>query len=293
MTKSTNEILALNVTIANNLLSLRSTRKALDADLFKKANTALYELLADIFFNHSDIAEDKDERAALINWYKEEVKAGKLPKLKTTSPNLIDVMTRIVFAETDKTTKRVAAYARVLKVLNKVENGFSTKAELLTFVEDKGGIESIDGQLLTKNGVSKKEQTEAAVAALKENFADVKTSFKQTLKVKEVTAAATELKGKTVALVGEVQADGSIVLKHVCAEVAFAGREKNYGGAAVTAALKNMVTVQSDAIENAIKAKQPKKAKSTAKALVEQAKKPAPATVCTDNKAEVAMEVAA
>ena len=256
MTKST-KTLSLHTAVANTLLKLRDERINLDADLFAKANTALYTKLAEIFFAHAEIVNDEETVKAFRDWYDAN---ETLPKFKTNSPTLIDMMTRIVLADSDTKIKRVNAYARALKVLNKVEGGFKDVTSLVAFITENGGLEEIDADLLA-NKQSKKDATAKTVENLRENFSDIKTSFKQTIKVKEVSEAVTELKDKYVSLVGIVNADGSITVKHVCAEVAFAGREKNFGGGAVTAAIKNMLSVQSDAIATASeKQKAPKKA---------------------------------
>lgn len=256
MTTSTKKIVALHITTANTLMKLRDERIALDADLFAKANTALYTKLAEIFFAHAEIANDVETVAAFREWYDAN---DALPKFKTNSPTLIDMMTRIVFADSEAKIKRVNAYARALKVLNKVEGGFASVAALVAFITENGGLEEIDADLLASKE-NKKEAAAKEVEEVRENFSEIKTSFKQTIKVKEVTAAVAELKNKYVSLVGIVNADGSITVKHVCAEVAFSGREKNFGGGAVTAAVKNMLAVQSESIADAKEKKaEPKK----------------------------------
>ncbi|NVK00098.1 MAG: hypothetical protein HWE12_01030 [Oceanospirillaceae bacterium] len=250
------EIKAVSTTTINNLVALRNERIKADAKggVLFKANNYLYNTLADIYFAVSEIVEDKELVKAVREYYAEQrAKEPKsYPAFKTNTPNIYDVCVRLVFADSETTVKRANAYTRVLKILSKTTDAFSNTEELIEYFKANGGIEGIDGDLIKNKEQREKERKakNSDVAKLKERFVDVKTDYKKTVNISAVDKAAAELAGTNVVLVGVVGKDGSIVVKHVCAEKEFGTRTAaNCGAGVVSAALNNMLSVNAEALK--------------------------------------------
>jgi len=252
----TKEIKAVSTTTINNLVALRKERIKADAKggVLFKANNYLYNTLADIYFAVSEIVEDDVAPKEVRAYYAEQraKEPESYPAFKTNTPNIYDVCVRLVFADSETTVKRANAYTRVLKILSKTTDAFSNKKELIEYFKANGGIEGIDGDLIKNKEQREKEREakKAVVTKLKERFVDVKTDYKKTVNISAVDKASAELAGTNVVLVGVVAKDGSIVVKHVCAEKEFGTRTAaNCGAGVVSAALNNMLSVNAEALK--------------------------------------------
>jgi hypothetical protein len=149
-------------------------------------------------------------------------------------PHLIDLLTKVVFSQGGAIdASRISSYARVLKIAA-MSPEVDCAADLTDFIKKSGGVEEVRRQLTKRNTKSVAER----VIAVKKSYNDLDGG--QVINYSEVSDSAAELEGNYVVLLGKVNAQGAIEVKHMCAEVAYGACKKNFGSSVVNKALTHM-----------------------------------------------------
>ena len=195
-------------TFRNRFETICERRKQWDQTVFSTANKGLYEILADLYKLYEQM-DEKDETTERIRaWLVNEAIRQDIP-FKQKKPSLIDLLVKVAFTSTGKDSKRVSAYARVLKVIANTEGVYA--ADIPKWIESNGGIEEIR-QKTAKNTATKTDRVENGKVILAD--ADTLTS----VTIDSASAYVSGNTNKPVVLVGIMRASGAIDIKHICVE---------------------------------------------------------------------------
>lgn len=221
-------------TFRNRFETICERRKQWDQTVFSTANKGLYEILADLYKLYEQM-DEKDETTERIRaWLVNEAIRQDIP-FKQKKPSLIDLLVKVAFTSTVKDSKRVSAYARVLKVIANTEGVYA--ADIPKWIETQGGIEEI------------RQQTAKSTATKTERFEKGKEIVieAETLASITIDAASAFVSGnvnKPVVLVGILNASGVIDIKHICVEKD--DESKISGKSAINSALANVYSKHND-----------------------------------------------
>ena len=244
MTKQKNEV-NVNVIEASvtalmcQVTSLREQRIGWQRDAFATANDGLYNLLTEVYSVY-DLMKDatkesKQKRIAL----KEMCNALSIT-FRAKKPHLIDLLTKIVFSQGGAIdASRISSYARVLKIAA-MSSAVDCAADLTSFIKKSGGVEEVRRQLTKSNTKSVADR----VIAVKQSYDDFAGG--RTINYSEVSDSAAVLEGNYVVLLGRVNAQGAIEVKHMCTEIAYGACKKNFGSSVVNKALTHMYDLNAE-----------------------------------------------
>jgi len=206
MTKQTNaEIFS---TFQKSVNTLISERKEWQSTVYEDANSALYALLSRIYELYDGMKTEQAADAEKRQWMYAEYK--KLVKKAQKKPSVIQMLTRIVFSDTQADSRRINSYARVLTAASQSDSVVSA-ADVSAFIRNNGGIEEVRLSL-TKNSLSPK------VRAKEGRSIALDTKSLANVSISAITESAASLKGSFVSLIGYVTARGIIEVKHFCVE---------------------------------------------------------------------------
>lgn len=244
MTKSTkavvnNEVIEASVTaLMCQVTSLREQRMGWQSSAFATANDGLYNLLTEVYAVY-DLMKDATKESKQKRIALKEMCSALGITFRAKKPHLIDLLTKVVFSQGGAIdASRISSYARVLKIAA-MSPEVDCAADLADFIKKSGGVEEVRRQLKKRKSMSVAER----VIAVKKSYNDFDGG--QTINYSEVSDSAAELEGNYVVLLGKVNAQGTIEVKHMCAEVAYGECNKNFGSSVVNKALTHMYDLNS------------------------------------------------
>ena len=196
---------------------------------FKTANERLYEMFASLYQIYEGCRDLQNTANTLKQtWLKEqcEKRGITLPK-KPTLQTLLVKYAFDGFGAVD--SKRISAYVRVFTIATTIENVMAEN--IVSWIKENGGIEEIRQQS-TKSAVTKKQRSDEGMKILAN--AQTLTCIKTDL---TSSYAATKV-DEVVLLVGFLQADGIVAVKHTL----FSSEDNSSikGSTAINAALCNV-----------------------------------------------------
>lgn len=221
-------------TFRNRFETICERRKQWDQTVFSTANKGLYEILADLYKLYEQMDEKNEATEKIRAWLVNEAIHQDIP-FKQKKPPLIDLLVKVAFTSTVKDSKRVSAYARVLKVIANTEGVYA--ADIPKWIEEKGGIEEIRQQTAKKTA-TRTERFEKG----KEIVTDAETLASVTIDA--ASAYVSSNVNKPVVLVGIMKASGVIDIKHICVENEEGS--KISGKTAINTALANVYSKHND-----------------------------------------------
>lgn len=206
MTNQTANLKITATTIAafkKRVNTLFAEREEWQNTMYATANQRLYQLLADIYTVYLGAKDGNDIDTAKYDWLHAEVKKRKIPTAKT--PTFIQLITKYVFSESDTDSRRVNSYARVLSCA--AQEGVGTGNAIAAYITRRGGIEEIRAALAKNTKTPTQRSAEGrTIADAQRNIAVVASD--------ELAQYATKANGSYVVLLGRMNAQGNIEVKH-------------------------------------------------------------------------------
>lgn len=187
--------------------TLLTDREEWQTTFLATANQRLYQLLGDIYTIYLEAKDGNDVDANKYAWLLNEVQMRKIPTAK--NPTFIQLITKYVFSDSDTDSRRVNSYARVLSCA--AQENVGTGNAIANYITDRGGIEEIRAALAKNTKTPKQRASEGRnIADAADNIAVVACdAFAQ---------YATEANGKYLVLVGKMNAQGNVEVKHMVFE---------------------------------------------------------------------------
>jgi hypothetical protein len=189
----------------NEITELRNTASGWYGNQYKSSNEALYSIFSKLYVLYDNLTTTTDEATTQKReWIEAECKAKGV--VLTKKPTILQLLVNYAFYVDDvDCTKRLSSYVRVLKAA--VCTDSVAADNIANWIADNGGIESIRQQT-TKSAVTKEMRIEEGISLVNRfktlsTFSDSKTQQYASTKTEEV-----------VLLVGVLQADGSVAVKH-------------------------------------------------------------------------------
>ena len=189
----------------NEITELRNTASGWYGNQYKSSNEALYSIFSKLYVLYDNLTTTTDEATTQKReWIEAECKAKGV--VLTKKPTILQLLVNFAFYVDDvDCSKRLSSYVRVLKAAV-CTDGIAAD-NIANWIADKGGIESIRQQT-TKSAVTKEMRIEEGISLVNRfktlsTFSDRKTQQYASTKIDEV-----------VLLVGVLQADGTIAVKH-------------------------------------------------------------------------------
>ena len=200
---------------ANALMAFRSRfetscerRKEWEETVFSTANKGLYEMLGELYKLYDEMNGNDKATEMKRAWLVKEAKRRKIP-FKKNKPSLIELLVKVAFTSTIKDSHRVSAYVRVLNIIANTEGVYA--ADIPKWIEAKGGIEEIRQEAAggTATRVERIENGKAIVA---------ETETLASVTIEAASALVSGNVNKPIVLVGIMNANGVIDIKHICVE---------------------------------------------------------------------------
>lgn len=231
MTNDTNLNANVLASFQNRVNTITTERQTWQTTQFNTANEALYKLLGDIYTLYDEAKGDTEADQKKREWLLAECTAKKLPLNK--KPSFIQMLVKFIFSDNDTDSRRISSYTRVLSAAAQSDD-VKVGADVPNFIRKYGGVEEIRASL-SKNTKTPKQRAQMGRGIALNKASIVEVSSDVTLE------HAASLKNQAVLLVGFVNAQGKVDVKHICFEN---GVEKTLIGAktAVNAALSNLYT---------------------------------------------------
>lgn len=200
-------------------------------------------MLGEIYTIYLQAKDGSDVDAEKYAWLLAQVQKRNIPTAKT--PTFIQLITKFVFNDSDTDSRRVNSYARVLNCA--AQEGVGTGNAIATFISERGGIEEIRSALAKNTKTPKQRAFEGRkVADAGDNITVVASD--------ELAQYATQAKGQYVVLLGKMNAQGNVEVKHVVFEDEV-GEERIAGKTVVSGALSNLYSTTAKADKKAAKRK--------------------------------------
>jgi hypothetical protein len=225
-----------------NIKTIVEAREKWQGSLFKSANDSLYNLLGKIFDlieeTKTNTEADKEKR----DWLLSECRKRKLRH--NMKPSFIQLITKLVFSDSDVDSRRISSYVRVLTAAKQYKD-VVVGADVPNFIRKNGGIEEIRASLC------KNTKTPTQRAELGRGLA-LKSKILCEVTTEETLSYATKTKGNFAVALGIVNAKGVIEVKHVCYENPI----NNYmpsGKTAINTALSNLYSIIAKKEKNELK----------------------------------------
>jgi len=191
-----------------NVNTIVKERKQWQGGLFKSANESLYDLLGRIFDLIEDTKTNTEADKEKRDWLLSE--CGKRNIKHNSKPSFIQLITKLVFRDSDVDSRRISSYVRVLTAA-KQSRGVVVGADVPNFIRKYGGIEEIRASL------SKNTKTPSQRAELGRGLA-LKSKVLCEVTTAEMLSYATKTKGTFAVALGIVNAKEDIEVKHGCYE---------------------------------------------------------------------------
>ena len=217
-------------------------REKWQGSLFKSANDSLYNLLGKIFDlieeTKTNTEADKEKR----DWLLSECRKRKLRH--NMKPSFIQLITKLVFSDSDVDSRRISSYVRVLTAAKQYKD-VVVGADVPNFIRKNGGIEEIRASLC------KNTKTPTQRAELGRGLA-LKSKILCEVTTEETLSYATKTKGNFAVALGIVNAKGVIEVKHVCYENPINNNMPS-GKTAINNALSNLYSIIAKKEKNELK----------------------------------------
>jgi len=215
--------------------TLFTEREEWQTTLFATANQRLYELLADIYNVYLDAKDGSGVDTKKYEWLQNEVTKRKIPTSKNA--NFIQLITKYVFSDSDTDSRRVNSYARVLSCA--AQEGVGNGNAIAEYITERGGIEEIRAALAKNTKTPKQRAVEGrSIAANAKNIAVVCNE--------KLAQHAAKSKGNYVVLLGIMNAQGEVEIKHAVFENDVSD-ERIAGKTVVSGALSNLYSTSEKA----------------------------------------------
>ena len=199
---------------------------------FKSANDALYAMLGEVYDLYMEAKGDSAENEQLREWLIDQCNAKQLPLSK--KPTMLQMLVKLIFTDNDTDTRRVSSYARVLNTAA-LSDEVSVGADVAKFIQKYGGVEAI------RAAQSKGTKTPSQRAELGRSIALQQPSLAE-VSIGDAAENVAAAQNQFVLLVGQLNAQGSVEIRHVCYEVAPSPQHLS-AKTAVNAALSNLYTL--------------------------------------------------
>jgi hypothetical protein len=228
----------------NRVNTICTQRTTWQQTQFKSANDALYAMLGELYditrqFTNSTKADELKYEWLLSECTK---KGAKLSK----KPSFLQLLVKYVFTDNDTDSRRISSYVRVLNAALQSSEVKSAE-DVSVFIRKYGGVEEIRASLAKGTKTPLQRAASGREIILKgKSLATVSTA--------ETAKHAATAKGKIVLLVGILNAQGSVDVKHVCYELAPTDSHLS-AKSAVNAALSNAYATLNKATRKVAKRK--------------------------------------
>jgi hypothetical protein len=223
----------------NEITELRNTASGWYGNQYKSSNEALYSIFSKLYVLYDNLTTTTDEATTQKReWIEAECKAKGV--VLTKKPTILQLLVNYAFYVADvDCSKRLSSYVRVLKAAV-CTDGIAAD-NIANWIADNGGIESIRQQT-TKSAVTKEMRIEEGISLVNRfktlsTFSNSKTQQYASTKTDEV-----------VLLVGVLQADGTIAVKHTIFKEEDNSNIK--GSTAINTALCNVYSKHNETIKN-------------------------------------------
>jgi hypothetical protein len=171
--------------------------------VFASANAGLYDLLAQVYELYLSAKVGNGVSEQKYDWLIKQVAQRNIPHSK--NPTFLQLVTKLVFADSATDSRRVNSYARVLACAAEADIGDSS--QIFNYISSQGGIEEIRASMSKNTKTMKQRATEGASRAQSaNNIAVVETD--------ELAQYAAKASGKFVVLLGVMNARGQVEVKH-------------------------------------------------------------------------------
>jgi len=223
----------------NEITELRNTASGWYSNQYKTSNEALYSIFSKLYVLYDKLTTTTDEATTQKReWIEAECEAKGVNLSK--KPTIIQLLVNYAFfIEGENNSKRISAYVRVLKTATCIEG---VRADNISkWIVTEGGIENIR-QLTTKSAVTKEMRIEEGILLLNrfETISNVSNN-----KTQQYASSKTD---EVVLLVGVLQADGTIAVKHTIFKEEDNSNIK--GSTAINTALCNVYSKHNETIKN-------------------------------------------
>lgn len=248
MTKAANINTSLVADFKNRVNTICKQRTTWQSTQFKSANDALYNMLGELYALNQQCSTNTKADTEKYKWLLNECKRKGI-KL-SAQPTFIQLLVKYVFTDNDTDSRRISSYARVLTAAIQ-SSEVLTAADVPVFIRKYGGVEEIRASLAKGTKTPLQRATYGRSIVMQSNkLATVSTEDT----VKHVAKA----KDTVVLLVGVLNAQGSVDVKHVCYEFAPTDNHKS-AKSAVNAALSNVYSTKQYATKKVAKQKKEEK----------------------------------
>lgn len=228
MTNYVNTKTAVLAAFKERVNTLFAEREHWETTLYASANKRLYELLGNIYTIYLEAKDGNDVDAEKYAWLLNQLNERNIPTAKT--PTFIQLITKYVFSESDTDSRRVNSYARVLTCA--AQEGVGTGNAIANYITKRGGIEEIRSALAKNTKPPKQRAAEGRqIANDSDNIAVVEND--------EVAQYATNASDSYVVMLGKINAQGNVEVKHVVFEEEVCN-ERIAGKTVVNGALSNL-----------------------------------------------------
>lgn len=224
----------------NDLNALKQTATDWYGNEYKSSNERLYSIFSQIYAMYEQLKISGNNNTEKRMWIQSELAKKKVPLPK--KPTIIQLLVPYAFYvdEVDITQqkKRMSAYVRVLTTAIEDKNVMADN--IAQWIADEGGIENIR-QKATKSSVTKEDRSTKGSELLKDakSLASISTQKSKSF--------APHKKGEAVVLVGLVNADGTISIKHEIYEEEY--KSKISGKTSIKTALANVFSKHNENAE--------------------------------------------
>ena len=186
--------------------TIAEERETWQQTLFTDSNEELYRLLGNVYELY-ELTRNNDALAEQsLDWLLAECEKKQI-KL-TKKPTHLQLLVKYVFADGSVDSRRISSYVRVLTAAW-LSKEVKTAAQVAKFIRSRGGVEEVRAAL-AKNTVPPRVRA-ARGAELAEHYPSLAT-----IDVEEVKKNLTATQNDYVVLLGRVNTQGAVEVKHVC-----------------------------------------------------------------------------
>lgn len=212
--------------------TLTAARDEWESTLLATANQRLYQLLGETYTVYLEAKDGTDVDEAKHAWLLAEVQKRNVPVAK--NPTFIQLITKYVFSSSHMDSRRVNSYARVLSCA--AQEGVGTGNAIADYITQRGGIEEIRAALAKNTKTPTQRSDEGRIIAEAQRNITVVASD-------ELAKYATKANGSYVVLLGKMNAQGNIEVKHFVFEDDVSD-ERIAGKTVIAGALSNLYSTK-------------------------------------------------
>lgn len=186
--------------------TIANERETWQQTLFTDSNEELYRLLGNIYELYEHTRNNDSLAENSLDWLLAECQAKQL-KL-TKKPTHLQLLVKYVFADGSVDSRRISSYVRVLTAAA-LSYEVTNASQVAEFIRSRGGVEEVRAAL-AKNTLAPRERAERGreLAVQYPTLASVE--------VDAVKQHLTSVQDDYVVLLGRVNTQGTVEVKHVC-----------------------------------------------------------------------------